>query len=85
MIIVLLMYMATINISIPGKLRTDAEELVASGYYVSFSDLVRDSLRRLVERSKFDLWADEAKRDLRRGKALVLNSEKEINKYFKNI
>ena len=77
--------MTTINISIPAKLRTDAEELVAGGYYVSFSDLVRDSLRRLVEKSKFDLWADESKKDLGRGKAVILNSGKEVNKYLKSL
>lgn len=77
--------MATINISIPTRLRTQAEELVATGYYVSFSDLVRDSLRRLVEKSKFDLWANEAKKDLKKGKAVIFSSGKEINQYLKTL
>lgn len=77
--------MATINISIPTRLRSQAEELIASGYYISFSDLVRDSLRRLVEKNKFDLWTEEAKKDFKRGKAVVLNSGKEINKYLKGL
>lgn len=77
--------MATINISIPVRLKSQAEALVKNGYYVSFSDLVRDSLRRLVERSSYDLWIDEAKKDLKKGKAVVLKSEKEVDKYLKSL
>ncbi|MFC1727079.1 type II toxin-antitoxin system ParD family antitoxin [Patescibacteria group bacterium] len=75
--------MTTINISLPIKLKTQAEALVKGGYYASFSDLVRDSLRRLVEKSKYDLWLDEAKEDLRKGEAVVLKSDKEIDNYLK--
>lgn len=74
--------MTTINISLPIKLKAEAEALVESGYYVSFSDLVRDSLRYLLEKSKYDLWVDEAKRDLKTGKAVVLKSSREIDKYL---
>lgn len=77
--------MGTINISIPAKLKSQAEILVKNGYYVSFSDLVRDSLRRLIERNKFDLWTLEAKKDLKEGKAVVLKSEKEIDEYLKTL
>ncbi|MFC1727062.1 type II toxin-antitoxin system ParD family antitoxin [Patescibacteria group bacterium] len=77
--------MATINISLPIKLKTQAEALVKGGYYASFSDLVRDSLRRLVERGKYDLWLDEAKDDLKKGKAVILKSGKEINEYLKKV
>lgn len=77
--------MATINISIPTKLKSQAELLVKNGYYVSFSDLVRDSLRRLVEKDKFGLWLHETKKDLRKGKAVVLKSGKEIDEYLKTL
>ena len=77
--------MATINISLPAKLKSQAEALVKSGYYVSFSDLVRDSLRRLIEVNKYDLWADEAKKDLKKGKAVVLSSKKEIDKHLDSL
>ena len=77
--------MATINISIPVRLKTQAEAFIRAGYYVSFSDLVRDSLRQLVGRNKFDLWANEAKEDLRKGKAVILSSEKEIEKYMSGL
>lgn len=77
--------MPTINISLPIKLKTQAESLVKKGYYVSFSDLVRDSLRHLVKRNKYDLWAREAKKDLKNGKAVVLNSEQEIETYMRGL
>ena len=77
--------MATINVSLPIRLKTQAEVLVENGYYASFSDLVRDSLRRLVERNKYDLWMDEAREDLKKDKAVVLGSDKEIDEYFKKV
>jgi len=76
--------MSTINISLPTKLKSRAEALVKGGYYASFSDLVRDSLRRLIERSEYDLWADEAREDFKKGKAVILKSGKEINDYLKS-
>jgi len=77
--------MSTINISIPVKLKNKAELLIKNGYYVSFSDLIRDSLRRLVERNKYDLWVSEAKKDLEADKAVVLKSPKDIDNYFKSL
>ncbi|MBU2591839.1 MAG: ribbon-helix-helix domain-containing protein [Patescibacteria group bacterium] len=77
--------MLTINISLPDKLKLQTEALVKKGYYASFSDIVRDSLRHLLERSKFDLWAEQAKEDLEKGKATILNSEKSIDEYFKDL
>jgi len=77
--------MTTINVSLPEKLKEQAETLVKSGFYASFSDLVRDSLRRLVSQSKYDLWVEEAKEDVRKGKAKVLKSKKDIDSYFKNL
>jgi len=75
----------TINISLPVKLKSQAETLVKGGYYVSFSDLVRDSLRRLVKEGQYGLWADEAKQDLKKGKAVVLKSGKEVDGYLRKI
>ena len=77
--------MTTVNISLPEKLKEQAETLVRSGFYASFSDLVRDSLRRLVSQSKYDLWVEEANEDLKIGKAKVLKSKKDIDSYFKNL
>ena len=75
--------MATINISLPDKLKEQAESLVESGFYASFSDLIRDSLRQIIAKSKYDLWVDEAKDDLKSGKARVLKTGKAVDDYFK--
>ena len=77
--------MATINISIPIKLKEEANSLVKKGYYVSFSDLVRDSLRALIEKSKYDLLADEAKRDEKEGKAVILKTNKDVDSYIDSL
>ena len=77
--------MATINVSIPEKLKSRAEELVKLGFYSSFSDLVRDALRKTVEKDKYDLMAEEAKRELKEGKAKVLKSCKDIEEFVKSL
>jgi len=40
--------MKTINISLPDKLKTQADNLIRAGYYASFSDLVRTALRSVL-------------------------------------
>ena len=40
--------MKTINISLPDKLKTQADNLIRAGYYASFSDLVRTALRETI-------------------------------------
>ncbi len=77
--------MVTINISLPEKLKDQAETLVKNGFYASFSDLVRDSLRQIVSKNKYDLWAEEAKEDLEKGRAVVLKNKKEIEEYMNSI
>ena len=77
--------MATINISLPEKLKDQAQALVRGGFYASFSDLVRDSLRQIVSKNKYDLWAEEAKEDLKEGRAVVLRNKKEIEEYMDSI
>lgn len=77
--------MVTINVSLPEKLKKDAEELVKAGEYVSFSDLVRDSLRNSLERNALDGLYEEAKRDERTGRAVILKSKKDIDNYFKKL
>ncbi|MCX6816570.1 MAG: nucleotidyltransferase domain-containing protein [Candidatus Beckwithbacteria bacterium] len=44
--------MSTINISLPDKLKADADRQIEAGYYVSFSDLVRTALRQLLPGNK---------------------------------
>ena len=77
--------MNTVNISLPVKLRKQAQELVDKGYYASFSDLVRDSLRQVITKSKYDLLADEAKRDMKAGKGFLIKNEKDLEEFFETL
>jgi len=74
-----------ISAFILGKLKADAEVLIKKGFYVSFSDLVRHSIRELVSINRYDRWAAEAKEDLKKGRAVVLRNEKEIDEYMNSI
>ena len=77
--------MTTINISLPTQLKSDAEALVENGLYVSFSDLVRDSIRKVIADAKYDLLYLQAKRDYKNGKATVLKTKDDIDNYFKKL
>lgn len=77
--------MNTINISLPEKLKSQAEVLVKDGYYASFSDLVRDAIRQKLEAFRYARWTKEAKEDAENGKAAVLRSGDDITAYMKNI
>lgn len=75
----------TINISLPSQLKQDAEVLIDTGHFVSFSDLVRTAIRKLLSESKYDLMAKEAIRDLKKGKSKVLNNQKDIENYLNSL
>jgi Arc/MetJ-type ribon-helix-helix transcriptional regulator len=77
--------MVTINISLPEKLKKDAEELIKAGEYVSFSDLVRDSLRNAVEKRELDRLYEKARRELKAGKAIVLRNKEDIDNFMESI
>jgi len=80
--------MTTINISLPEKLKEEAEDLVKLGFYASFSDLVRDSLRDSIEKNEkreLDRSYALAKNELTAKKATVLKNSKDIEKYMKSI
>ena len=77
--------MATINISLPAQLKSDAETLVDLGHYVSFSDLVRDALRKIVSKNKYDILFAETKKDLKNGEATVLKTKKDIDNYMNSV
>jgi len=74
--------MNTINISLPEKLKSQADALISDGHYASFSDLVRTALRGVITDNYYDMLAKEAKEDYRRGKGIVLESNEDIKKYF---
>lgn len=44
--------MKTINISLPDKLKTQADNLIRAGYYASFSDLVRTAIREVMAKQR---------------------------------
>ncbi|OGM32955.1 hypothetical protein A2803_05170 [Candidatus Woesebacteria bacterium RIFCSPHIGHO2_01_FULL_44_21] len=77
--------MATINISIPQKLKEQAQLLVRAGVYSSFSDVVRDSLRKNIFKNKYDLLAEKAKEDYKNGRGVVLKTAKDIDDYFDSL
>ena len=74
--------MKTINISLPTKLREQADELVKQGYYASISDLVRDALRTSISKNQYDILADQAKKDERLDKSIALKSKKDIENFI---
>jgi len=59
--------------------------LIATGNYVSFSDLVRTAIRKLLAESKYDLWAKEAKKEYEKGETKALNNKTEINKFVNSL
>ena len=77
--------MATVNISLPDKLKDQAQDLIANGFYSSLSDLIRDSLRTTIEKNKYDLLADEAGNDLINGTGILIKSEEDVDRYFDSI
>jgi Arc/MetJ-type ribon-helix-helix transcriptional regulator len=81
--------MATVNVSLPAKLKTAGDELVKEGYYASFSDLVRDSLRGIISQAKNELnfarWDSEIDRDVKSGEATTLKNPKDIENYVKSL
>jgi Arc/MetJ-type ribon-helix-helix transcriptional regulator len=53
----------TINISLPSQLKSDSEKIVKDGQYTSFSDLVRTTLRKLIEETNYNQLAKLAKKE----------------------
>jgi len=74
--------MDTINISLPSKLKNQADSLIDKGYFASFSDLVRTAIRELVGGSQYDILIREAIEDHRRGKTKVLRTKKDIDAFL---
>ena len=73
----------TINISLPTQLKTDSEKLIKQGQYVSFSDLVRTALRKLIEEINYTQLANQAKEEYLSGKSTSIKNSSDINKYLK--
>jgi len=79
------MYMTTINVSLPDKLKQTSNELIESGYYASFSDLVRHSLRQTIDKHEDYLMSEavvkdvtESRHQMKSGKGKLLKSLKDL-------
>ena len=79
------LYMATINISLPDKLKKQADKLIKDGEYSSFSDLVRTGLRKIVRLDELNTIFEETKKDYLSGKANVLKNRQDIDYYLKSL
>ena len=81
--------MTTVNISLPVQLKSQADFLVDSGHYTSFSDLVRSALRQFfssqVDTTDYDALLQEALADEAAGRVTTLNSPKEVVAHFKQL
>ena len=75
--------MATINVSISSKIKEEGQKLVEKGYFSSFSDLIRTSIRNTIEKSKYDIWVDEAKAEYKLGEAVVIKDKEDIRRLIK--
>lgn len=74
--------MQTINISLPPKLHADANKLVQSGDYASFSDVVRTALRDLVRKSPYDTLVEKALLEEKKGIIKSLKTKKDISNFL---
>jgi len=76
---------STINISLPKQLKLLAEKEIKKGYYASFSDLVRSSLRKTLMESELDQILEVTKNNYKKGKAIVLKTDKDVDNYFESL
>ena len=75
----------TINVSLPSQLKQEANNLISAGHFVSFSDLVRTAIRKLLAESKYDLWAKEAREEHERGETKALKNKTEIKDFVNSL
>jgi len=81
----LFIHINTINISLPEKLKNQADALISDGHYASFSDLVRTALRSVITDNYYDFLAKQAKDEYRHGKGTLLQSNEDMDRYFNTI
>jgi len=77
--------MATINISLPVALKSQAEEVVNLGLYSSFSDFIRTAVREHLAAIKYNIMAEQAKKEYKEGKGVVLETDEDLKKYFRKL
>mgnify|MGYP001568000132 CR=1 FL=1 len=74
----------TVNISLPTELKKEADFLVSTGDYASFSDFMRTAAR-LELREKYRSMVEETKRDVALGLTKVLKSKKDIDNFIDSL
>lgn len=74
-----------VNISLPIRLKQQAEGLVSGGYFVSFSDLARSALRNILQYSPYDILLQEVKEEERRGESVILDSDADIDAFMAKV
>jgi len=72
----------TINVSLPTKLKEEADLLVSGGHYASFSDLVRTALRQVIVDRKYKVMIEEAKKEMSLNKNKILEGQKDIDAFI---
>lgn len=77
--------MHTINVSLPSQLKLQADQVVAAGYFASFSDLVRTALRQTLSEVQLESLAQQAMHEHRQGKALVLKDKQAVSSYIDQV
>jgi putative addiction module CopG family antidote len=77
--------MATINISLPTQLKAQADEMVEMGFYSSFSDVIRDALRKLFEKDPYENLIKQVKSEYAAGKSVVVETDKDLDKLFESL
>jgi putative addiction module CopG family antidote len=75
----------TVNVSLPTELKKEADELVASGNYASFSDIVRASLRQSIRDKKYNDLYEQAKQDVVTGKTKELVGRDGIDNFINDL
>jgi len=77
--------MHTINVSLPSKLKSQADDMVKAGYYASFSDLVRTALRQTLSEINLEALAGQAVREHQSGQALILHDSQDVDTYLDEV
>ncbi|HYD34533.1 MAG TPA: type II toxin-antitoxin system ParD family antitoxin [Vitreimonas sp.] len=77
--------MSTVNVSLPNKLKQEAESLVSEGEFVSFSDVIRTALRQFLTNRKHETWLNQAKQEELTHTIKTLNSLRQTTEYLDEI
>lgn len=75
----------TVNISLPTNLKKDADSLVADGYFASFSDFARTTMRQGIRDMRYGELYEQAKLDVAMGKTKELKGKEGIDAFINDL